>query len=89
MVCCEHCGQRLLKRHGIALSPKQADLFDIIERCTDGIDTRELADLFHPGLPASEARDRIKANIYHIRQRFAGASVTIGCIGRNTYKVLK
>ncbi len=36
---CPHCGQRVLTRYGVLLSPREADLFDLIEAAgTRGID---------------------------------------------------
>jgi hypothetical protein len=54
---CPHCGQRMLMRHGVRLSPKLADIFDMIEHAGErGIDPEVLSSCFYPGKPQAAAR---------------------------------
>lgn len=63
---CPHCGQRMLVRHGVRLSPLLADLFDMIERSGEaGITSEVLCGVFWPG----RGRDSLKSNISHLNTR--------------------
>lgn len=68
---CPHCGQRMLVRHGVQLSPKLADIFDAIERCGKfGISKEELGVMFYGALKSREAAKTLAVNIHYINERF-------------------
>lgn len=67
MAICPHCGQRMLVRHGVRLSPRLADLFDMIEHSGKrGILGEVLAWVFYPGKNAHAARRCVITNINHL-----------------------
>jgi hypothetical protein len=75
---CPHCGQRMLVRHGVRLSPLLADLFDIIARSGEsGIAASVLADIFYPGKPTDGARNCIRQNVRWINERLVETDVSI------------
>ena len=80
---CPHCGQRVLMRHGVKLSPLAADLFDMIERSGErGVPTEVLLGVFWPGRPTATARNSLKTTIYHMNGLFAGTDIEVGsCSG--------
>jgi hypothetical protein len=75
---CPCCGQRLLIRHGVALPPLLADLFDIIWRSGErGITPEVLAGVFYPGKSLPAARRAIAVNIFHLNSKFAETDVEL------------
>ena len=75
---CPCCGQRLLVRHGIALSPLLADLFDIIWRSGErGVTPEVLAGVFYPGKATPAARRAIAVNVFHINTKLASTNVEL------------
>lgn len=67
---CPACGQRLLTRHGVELSPRLADLFDMIERSEGrGVMPEVLADVFYPGKPSTAGRRCVAVNIHFLNSR--------------------
>ena len=64
---CPHCGQRMLMRHGVRLSPKLADIFDLIEASRPRSITREvLADVLFPGRNRRKAMKCVSVHINHL-----------------------
>jgi hypothetical protein len=64
---CPHCGQRVLIRYGVPLSPKLADIFDAVERAGRfGISKEELTVMFF----ASLSKKTLFVSIKHINDRF-------------------
>ena len=56
---CPHCHQRMLMRHGARLSPRLADLFDMIEHSGErGVLAETLAWVFYPGKSTRDAKLR-------------------------------
>jgi hypothetical protein len=89
---CPCCGQRLLVRHGVALSPGLADLFDIIWRVGQrGIEPEVLAGVFYPGKSRQAAHDCIKVNVFHLNTKLAETDfeVRAGSGRREPYRVMK
>jgi hypothetical protein len=87
---CPCCGQRLLKRHGVALSPRLADLFDMIERAGQrGIATEVLADIFYPGKSLEAARLCVRENIYHLNTRLAETDLEVRASRYEPYRVVR
>lgn len=75
---CPCCGQRLLIRHGVALPPMLADLFDMVWRCGDGgITPAVLAEVFYPGKSTPAARRAIAVNIFHLNSKLASTDVEL------------
>jgi hypothetical protein len=67
---CPHCGQRMLLRYGVRLTPHLADIFDAIARRGDhGIAMEALAAVIYPGKPSKAARDALHVNISKINDR--------------------
>jgi hypothetical protein len=63
---CPHCGQRVLVRYGVRLSPKLADIFDAIEL---GISKKELAYMFYGNGGAAAIRSLV-TSVNHINRAF-------------------
>lgn len=89
---CPHCGQRVLIRLGAQLSPRQADLFDLIERASSrGGEHVEVLGWAWAGAERSKLRQRylIKATIYGINERLASTDYRIVGNGRRpvTYRL--
>jgi len=75
---CPCCGQRLLIRHGVALPPLLADLFDMVWRAGDrGIQPAVLAGVFYPGKSTPAARRAIAVNIFHLNSKLASTDVEL------------
>jgi hypothetical protein len=67
---CPHCGQRMLLRFGVRLSPHLADIFDMIERAGDrGVRIESIVGALYAGKPTAAARQAVKTNIIHINER--------------------
>jgi hypothetical protein len=67
---CPTCGQPILMRHGVRLSPTKAAIFDMIERRQDGIALSSLAETLYPGVDHHLAVGRIKTQIWQINSLF-------------------
>lgn len=82
---CPHCNQRMLMRHGVQLSPREADLFDLIAaRKNDGIHMDVLAWTWAGASKSAAAqRNLVKTTIYHINERLAATDVLIKGEGRH------
>ncbi len=84
---CERCGQRVLTRHGVHLSPKLADIFDAVEQ---GIgDKKELATMFYGNANQASMRSLV-CSVNHINKEFEWmeSPVRIRSTGHNLpYKV--
>jgi hypothetical protein len=92
MAACPCCGQRLLIRYGVALSPRLADLLDVIERAGEqGIEVEVLVGIFYPGKSSRAARCCIKSNVWHLNARLAETDfeVRAGSGSHNPYRFLK
>ena len=92
---CPHCGQRKLIRHGVRLSPRLADIFDIIEHSGDrGVTEEVLSTIFYSGRPSREAYNCIRVNISHINSHLVSTDYRVakaeGVRGAEyPYRVLK
>jgi hypothetical protein len=76
---CPHCGQRMLMRHGVRLSPKCADIFDMIERAGErGVAPEILQDVFFANRPRKAAYAGLKAFIWQINELLASTDLHIG-----------
>ena len=75
---CPCCGQRLLVRHGVRLSPKLADLFDLIERSGGrGVHMDVLVNVFHPDRSMQNARQCLAVNITHLNERLVETDLQV------------
>jgi len=74
---CPCCGQRLLIRHSVQLSPVLADLLDMIERCQTGITRGALAEIFYPWKNSRDGRNCVSVNIHHLNARLAETNIEI------------
>ncbi|MBR0879659.1 hypothetical protein ACVMGC_001061 [Bradyrhizobium barranii subsp. barranii] len=89
---CPCCGQRLLVRHGVALSPVLADLFDIVWRAGPrGVEPEVLAGVFYPGKSEHAARRAVAVNIFHLNTKLSetDAEVRSGQGRRQPYRMTK
>jgi hypothetical protein len=75
---CPQCGQRLLMRHGVRLSPRLADIFDVIERRGEfGVYPETLLWLFYAGQSQRRAANTLKANIWKLNEALAETAVSV------------
>lgn len=74
---CKCCGQRLLTRHGVRLSPILADLFDMIERTKAGITSETLAGIFYPNKSDKDGRNCVHVNMAHLNNKLAETNIEI------------
>ena len=75
---CPHCGQRMLIRHGVRLSPRLADIFDIIEHSGDrGVTEEVLSTIFYSGRSSREAYNCIRVNISHINSHLVSTDYRV------------
>jgi hypothetical protein len=64
---CPQCGQRMLTRVGMQLSPRQADIFDLITNSGDrGLEQEVLADVLSPGKPRYGAMRLVAVHVNNI-----------------------
>ena len=81
---CPLCGQRMLMRHGVLLSPKQADIFDLIENSGHrGILGEVLRYVFYPDKPRKLAQTCVSSTIHQINAVLAETPVHIVMPGKN------
>jgi hypothetical protein len=86
---CPHCGQRMLMRHGVLLSPKLADIFDVIERRgRAGIFAEVLAWVVY-GTSSTRTRKALAVNISHLNDRLIEASIRIAADRYGPYRIIK
>jgi DNA-binding SARP family transcriptional activator len=77
MTFCPHCGQPLLIRYGVKLTPKKAELMDLIERRAAGVAIGTLAETLYPGAPANRAYERVKTTVCQINDLLAATDYRI------------
>jgi hypothetical protein len=77
-------------RHGVPLSPRLADLFDLIERAGQrGVPCEVLADVFYPGKSANIAQRCVIANIFHLNTRLAETDIEVRASRYEPYRVMR
>jgi hypothetical protein len=88
---CPLCGQRMLIRHGVALSPRQADIFDLIENSGErGVLNSVLAWVFYSDKSERAARQLLAVTIHQINAVLASTDAMIKSAGNGTpYKVTR
>ena len=65
-------------RHGVRLSPRLADIFDIIEHSGDrGVTEEVLSSIFYSGKSSREAYNCIRVNISHINSHLASTDYRV------------
>ena len=85
----------MLIRHGVKLSPRLADIFDIIEHSGDrGVTEEVLSSIFYSGRPSREAYNCIRVNVSHINSHLVSTDYRVskeaGVRGAEyPYRVLK
>jgi hypothetical protein len=76
---CPYCHQRMLERHGARLSPKCADIFDMIEHAGErGVAPEILRDVFFANRPHKAAYAGLKTFIWQINEFLASTDLHIG-----------
>ncbi|HEY2243420.1 MAG TPA: hypothetical protein VGH47_04250 [Xanthobacteraceae bacterium] len=88
---CPHCGQRILTRHGVRLSPLLSEIFGVIEKAGEhGVTAWALMVRLYPGLPDAQARARIKSNVWRINNCFSGTNIRVRLGGKLApYRVVR
>jgi hypothetical protein len=78
---CPHCGQRLLRVHGVRLSPQEANVYDLINQGCGALTRLCVALDKSPGL--------VRTHIHNISARFRQTDFAIVTDGRRppTYHV--
>jgi hypothetical protein len=85
---CPCCGQRVLIRHGVRLSPRLADLFDMIERSgANGVASDVLIGVFYPDRALAAARACLKSNISHLNAVLAETEFEVRAGRYQPYRV--
>jgi DNA-binding response OmpR family regulator len=87
---CPHCGARMLVRHGVRLSPKRADLFDMIERISktgSGITQQALAEIFYPRADEQRGKANVRVTISQLNDLFESTDVIIRSRYGNGYRI--
>ncbi len=82
---CPHCGQRMLMRFGVQLSPRETDLFDLIDQSVGrgGIGIDVLGWAWAGTERTARARaDLVKTTIYHINDKLASTDYRIKGAGK-------
>jgi hypothetical protein len=77
---CPTCGQRVLIRHGVELSPHKAAVLDLIEdasRHRGGIELATLAWVLYPGVSEKHARDRVKVHVNQLNGLLAATDFKV------------
>jgi hypothetical protein len=72
----------MLMRHGVRLSPRQADVFDMIEKATRAgrrISTDVLAGVLYPNAPRQGGKNVVRVTINHINDMLVSTNVRINC----------
>jgi len=88
---CEACGQRILVREGVPLSPLKAELYDsIMHSGKNGIDAETLGWIHFPN---SENKKRqvqcVKVHVGQLRDLLAGTRTTIECSKDGLYRMMR
>ncbi len=89
---CPRCKQRVLVRLGVHLSPRQADIFDIVWNSdTRGTTEEVLASIFYPEKSQKHAQNVIKVTINQINAKLVETDYRVIKVrGQdNPYRVLK
>ena len=90
---CKCCGQRLLVRHGVQLSPLLADLLDMVERTGKaGISCETLAGIFYPGKSDFDGRNCVRTNVSHLNARLAETDFEVRAPGykrESVYRLIR
>jgi hypothetical protein len=88
---CPHCGQRILMRHGVRLTPLLAEIFAVIENSGQcGVTSEALTARLYPGLPDAQARARVKANVWLLNNRFVETNIRVRLGGKLApYRVVR
>jgi hypothetical protein len=80
----------MLVRHGVKLSPKRADLFDMIERITkagSSITQTALAEIFYPRADEQRGAVNVRVMISQLNDLFESTDVIIRSRCGNGYRV--
>lgn len=87
---CPCCGQRVLIRLGVRLSPRLADIFDMIERSgLSGVASEVLIGVFYPDRPCEAARACLKSNISHLNVMLAETDFEVRASRYEPYRVVR
>lgn len=75
---CPHCGQRVLMRVGVMLSPRLAEIFDVVERSGNRGITREvLGWMFYGNKTKRDGQRCVAVSINHIDDKLCSTDYQI------------
>jgi hypothetical protein len=80
----------MLVRHGVRLSPKKADLFDMIDNVTRAgsrISLISLAEIFYPRASLDHGRNCVKATVHQINDLLESTDVMIRAGRGDGYRI--
>ena len=80
----------MLMRRGVLLSPRQADLFDFIERSGEyGVPSEVLAGVFYSGKSTRDAQACIRTTVNHINDRLEETDIELRASRHEPYRLRK
>jgi hypothetical protein len=80
----------MLIRHGVRLTPKRADMFDMIERVTKAggrIPVAVLADVFYPGVASDAAKNNVRVMVNQLNEFLEQTDVQIKALRIEGYRL--
>jgi hypothetical protein len=80
----------MLIRHGVRLTPKRADMFDMIERVTEAggrIPVAVLADVFYPGVATAAAKNNVRVMVSQLNEYLEETDVQIKALRVEGYRL--
>ena len=89
---CPYCGQPMLMRRGVRLTPLLADIFDRVERAgSDGIALERLVGAIYGDKPTPAAAQTLKVNVHHLNMKLEETNFRVRMIPlrHGTYRLVK
>jgi hypothetical protein len=88
---CPHCGQRMLVRHGVRLTPQLASVFDLISDSRDrGVVADVLSWVFHPNKTKRAALRCVYTDVSRLNDLLEESDYAVRAAGRfEPYKIVK
>ena len=89
---CSLCGQPLLTRYGVRLTPLLADIFDMVERAGDyGMPLERKVAAIYGDRPTPAAAQTLKVNVHHLNVKLEETNFRVRMIPlrHGTYRLVK
>lgn len=86
---CPHCGQRMMMRFGVRLTPKKADIFDMLlsrSRAGGYLECDTLGWTFFPGQSKKRAGQTVRSHMSQLRDLFVSTDIKI-TYGHSGYRI--